>query len=380
MIKYLHIGNSSHRHSWMEMLLVNHSKKGLDVSYASIERPGSIQNYFQAKLIPTDISRSRGIFGLFKFLREQKKNKMGVTSVVVAHGLKPSILGLTAKYLFNIPYGIVHHHQPNYFICSANPMSFARKKLWEFIYTITIKESVFVQSLSGEVTRKLLYLNYPEKKILKLGHGIDVQRFSIIAKDSDLTCKHGTDLSILMVGRLSWEKNYYLAVDTLEILIKSRINASLCIAGIGPMLDDLSKYVDKRRLSSHVKFLGWQSDVASLMCQHSVFLHTALTESYGQVLVESKLAGMALVSTDVGVARDLSSNSSRTWVSSKFSAVELSELIKNIKSKRATKLQNTKMISVDLRKENIDYIHENLFEFLAHEVNNLILNETRDVR
>lgn len=352
----------------MEMLLENHTVKGHDVIFASIERPGLAQQYFLQNGIKSDISRVNGIIGLFKYLRNQTRTTGDI--VIIAHGLVPSIFGLVARKILKIPYGIVHHHQPNYFSCPKNPQVFYKKMIWELIYKKSISESIFVHSLSDEVSRKLISLKYPYNQILNLGHGIDFKKFFLRKNDVEGACRHEEVLSILMVGRLSWEKNYELAIDTIEDLVGRNASVSLCIVGVGPDRELITDYVRKKGLEQYVTFLGWRNDIQNLMNSHHIFLHTAFTESYGQVLVEAKLASMNFVSTDVGIARRLESECSNTKVSNHFNSVELASLIEEISPKTHKEVTGVDQNVDALQQENIDYVYQIMSDFLINQVEN----------
>ena len=339
---------------------------GLDVIFASVESPGLAQQFFQDIGIKSDIFRVNGLFGLFKYVRHQTKEDSKI--IIIAHGLIPSIFGLVAKKLLKIPYGIVHHHQPNYFSCPKNPQIFFKRKVWEIIYKKSTRESIFVHSLSDEVTRKLISFKYPNNKILNVGHGIDFKKFFISQNSSESDCRHEAAMSVLMIGRLSWEKNYELAIDTLEDLVRRKVSVCLCIVGVGPDRELISKYAKIKGLEKYVNFLGWRNDIQNLMRSHHIFLHTALTESYGQVLVEAKLASMRFVSTDVGIARRLEAECSNSKVSNHFNSVELASLIEDLAAKERKEILEIEQNADALEQENINFVYQALSDFLMNQV------------
>ena len=373
--RYLHLANSSQRHSWMELLLKKHATTGLKVTFVSIEKQGPAQLYFKKEGIDSDILRKQSLVGLFRFLLEQKMSNDDC--LIISHGLMPSIIGLAAKILFKIPYGIVHHHQPNYFSAKENPQNVLRKSVWDSIYLQTLRKSLFVHSLSSEVSRKLTSIKYPLNQTLNLGHGINFESFLSQLNYSEEFCEHGDGISILMIGRLSWEKNYNLAIDTLEELRRREISCSLCIVGVGPDQNDLSRYVSERGLEAQVKFLGWRDDIPNLMNHHKMFLHTALTESYGQVLVEAKLSGMRFVSTNVGIASELSILCSQTKISHDFNKVNLANIIEEVSMDKDTGLLHPKSNELILWAENVTHVTETMAMFLSSEVEDLIQHKRK---
>jgi glycosyltransferase involved in cell wall biosynthesis len=271
-----------------------------------------------------------------------------------------------AKKVLKIPYGIVHHHQPNYFSCPKNPQTFYKRKVWELIYKKSIRESIFVHSLSDEVTRKITSFKYPSNQILNVGHGIDFKKFFTTKNNTESDCRHEEVISILMIGRLTWEKNYELAIDTLEDLVRRKVNVCLCIVGVGPDRELITNYVKIKGLEKYVNFLGWRNDIQNLMRSHHIFLHTAFTESYGQVLVEAKLASMTFVSTDVGIARRLEAECSDTKVSSHFNSIELASLIEDSAPKEHREIPEIDQNADALQQENIDFVYQALSNYLIN--------------
>ncbi len=106
---------------------------------------------------------------------------------------------------------------------------------------------------------------------------------------------------ILMVGRLTREKNYPLAFEVLRSSLKSEPKLGLVIAGTGPEQNRLIALAKSLGLDRHIIFLGWQTDLLSLYKTADVFLHTSRYEGYGLVLAEAAAAGLPVVSRPVGI-------------------------------------------------------------------------------
>jgi glycosyltransferase involved in cell wall biosynthesis len=113
--------------------------------------------------------------------------------------------------------------------------------------------------------------------------------------------EYGSAPVILAVSRLSKEKQIHLMLDALV----SVPVAHLYIAGDGPERDALAAHARVRGLTDRVHFLGFKNPIAPYMQHASVVLHTSRYESYCLTLVEAVLARVPVVTTDVGVAREL---------------------------------------------------------------------------
>ncbi len=112
---------------------------------------------------------------------------------------------------------------------------------------------------------------------------------------------------ILMASRLEPEKNIPMAIEAFKLVLKEKPQAGLVIVGSGSqekMLKDIAK---KLGIDNSVIFEGWQNDMASYYKTCDCFLVTSWYEGYGMTFVEAQAAGCKIVSTDVGVAREMGS-------------------------------------------------------------------------
>ncbi len=104
---------------------------------------------------------------------------------------------------------------------------------------------------------------------------------------------------VLMASRLTPEKNIQLAISAWPEVLKEFPKAGLIIVGEGSMW--------RCDLQGSILFESWadQSTLISYYKTADVFLNTSLFEGYGMTLVEAQAACCKIVSTDVGVAREV---------------------------------------------------------------------------
>ena len=110
---------------------------------------------------------------------------------------------------------------------------------------------------------------------------------------------------ILMSCRLEAEKNIPLAFKTLQLINQNGAEVGLVIAGDGTLKNKLKRLARELGLEEKVVFLGWQEDLVSLYKTADLFLQTSFYEGYGLSLIEAVVAGCSVVSTDVGVAKEV---------------------------------------------------------------------------
>jgi glycosyltransferase involved in cell wall biosynthesis len=113
--------------------------------------------------------------------------------------------------------------------------------------------------------------------------------------------EYGDAPVILAASRLSKEKNIPQILGALLLVPR----AHLYIAGDGAERSALDAYAAQLQLSDRVHFLGFRNPIAPYLQHASVVVHASRYESYCLTLVEAVLARTPLVTTDVGVAREL---------------------------------------------------------------------------
>ncbi len=114
--------------------------------------------------------------------------------------------------------------------------------------------------------------------------------------------------SVVMVGRLAPEKDWDTAFAAFRKVLEYYPDTYLVIVGDGPLRPQLEKKASNQMYANKVLFLGWQHDVVPYLRDADLFLFTSQYEGYGMVLIEAALAGVPIVSTDVGIANEYFGN------------------------------------------------------------------------
>ena len=110
---------------------------------------------------------------------------------------------------------------------------------------------------------------------------------------------------LLLVGRLSVQKNPLLAVRALA-LVKD-LAWELEVIGDGPLAGDLRAETSRLGLDDRVVFHGWMDGaaVAARMAASDLLLMTSLHEGLPMVAVEALQHGLAIVGSDIGGLHDV---------------------------------------------------------------------------
>ncbi len=172
----------------------------------------------------------------------------------------------------------------------SGPLNMVRKFLMKFVLKKASGVRVVLKSVGEEVKRRFGVTN-----VYTLPIYVDRDRVSGEAK-FDLHEKYGFKQVLLMVSRLTEEKNIGLALEAFKTVKKEFPDTGLVIVGSGP---------EKFEKQEGVVFVGWQDDLISYYKSADVFVQTSKFEGYGLSLVEAGLCGLPVVTTKVGIAEEL---------------------------------------------------------------------------
>ena len=115
----------------------------------------------------------------------------------------------------------------------------------------------------------------------------------------------GPTKRILLVGRLSIQKNPLLALEALALL--RDLSWTLDILGEGPLSPEMRAAAEHLGLSDRVRFRGWLDGtaVAREMAGADLLLMTSLHEGLPMVAVEALQHGLAIIGSAIGGLRDV---------------------------------------------------------------------------
>jgi len=108
---------------------------------------------------------------------------------------------------------------------------------------------------------------------------------------------------ILFVGRMTAIKRPDRLLDSIEELVKRKVDIRVLAAGDGELLPGLRDRAVGASLP--ITFLGWRSDIPKLIAASDIAILTSDNEAAPLTLIEASMAGVPLVSTNVGSVSDV---------------------------------------------------------------------------
>ena len=124
----------------------------------------------------------------------------------------------------------------------------------------------------------------------------------------------GREIVIGTAGRLVPIKGTLYLVRALAALRPEFSNLRLEIAGAGPERMAIENEVRLLDLQDSVTFLGWQTDLASVLVTWDVFVQPSLEEGFGIATLEAMAAGLPVIATAVGGLPELVKDGRTGWL------------------------------------------------------------------
>lgn len=235
----------------------------------------------------------------------------GITNITCQDASLTAMAGISLKKQFHIPLEIQVHEDlgsPKYAFRASN-------KLRRALALSYLPKADHIRVVSNKIKNFLVdSLKIDAGRVEVRPIMIDTERIrnAPIIPGADLHKKYPQfEVIVLMAGRLEKEKNFILGIRAWKEVVKKLPKAGLVILGSGSEKDRLKKIAKELGLAgssgSTVVFEDWIGSevLISYYKTADLFLNTSLFEGYGMTLVEATAAGCTIISTDVGVAREV---------------------------------------------------------------------------
>jgi phosphatidylinositol alpha-1,6-mannosyltransferase len=192
-------------------------------------------------------------------------------------------------------------------------------KLWPFSSAISfIGSNVDHLTYLGDFTKNEISKALPPKarsKLVKIAPGIDTDHFAPdptsaqLRKDLDLVDKK----VIVSVGRLVHRKGQDILIQSMPAVLEKHPTAHILMVGEGPYRKDLTKMVEKLKLSEAVTFIGriQYKELPRYICTGDIFVMPSRSrlaglevEGLGIVYLEASSCALPVIAGRSGGAPD----------------------------------------------------------------------------
>lgn len=244
-----------------------------------------------------ELSKKRVIFDCFKLKKYLFKNKPDA----IVSGLTHSNLIAAFTSLFCGYGNKVFVTEHSNFTESMKDVIFYKRIILKFLISVLYPRLAGIISVSEGVKLDLIR-NFPilEQKSTFIYNPFDVEYIIKRSKEDVLhpwLVKNRTYQTIISSGRLTPAKDFGNLLAAFSIL-KNMCNVRLIILGEGELRDELTLYIDQNGLSSIVDLYGFDENPFRFMSKADLFVLSSKREGLSNVLVESMICNVSIVSTD----------------------------------------------------------------------------------
>ncbi len=141
------------------------------------------------------------------------------------------------------------------------------------------------------------------KKLSVLYPGLEMPSFPRKSEARSSLFLDKEKLYVLYIGRLTGIKRPERILDVARFTKKSMHDIHFLIAGDGDLTESLKVTSESEGLP--ITFLGWRSDIPTLLSASDILLLTSDNEAVALTLIEGAQASLPLITTGAGAVRDI---------------------------------------------------------------------------
>lgn len=171
---------------------------------------------------------------------------------------------------------------------------FELQQLEKLDYIVTVSETC-IQSLCNK------FISIKDK-VKVIENIVASKTINTMAKEN--VNMNSTKVSIVSVGRLSYEKGFDIAVKACKELIKSNINVVWYVVGDGEEKEKLFKLIKKYKIENNFIFIGNDSNPYRYMSRADIYVQPSRFEGKSIAINEAMILNKPIVTTNFSTVKD----------------------------------------------------------------------------
>jgi glycosyltransferase involved in cell wall biosynthesis len=210
--------------------------------------------------------------------------------IVLSIDIHCSLIAAISKFFF-------YRHIPLVLTTHNNIQDVLKKKASPLLSKMLIKlisvcynQATVNLTVSKGLAKSFKKNFYIRKKIQTIYHGIPFK--------SQPTPKK-MPVSIVTIGRLTPQKDYYTVVKTFELVYKRYKNIHLFIVGDGPLKKPLIAFSRTLKSKKNIHFTGWVQHPDRILLKASIFILSSYREGFPYTILEAMSYGIPIIATDI---------------------------------------------------------------------------------
>lgn len=248
---------------------------------------GALVNYIEAldvKMYVVNYSSPIGLLQVYQVIKREKPD------IINTHLTKCNVIISILNRLLSVPICCTLHNE-----IIHSRLGSIQKIIYPLFYNVLSRLNDGIIVVSEYAKQDLIQVGrVQENKICVVYNGIDIQKFI----DTPIIQKQSEKFIFASVGRISVEKGHRYLVDAVNVL--KEWDFECWIIGEGPLRVELERKSIEYGLEEKIKFLGYRSDVNSLIQQINVLILPSINENMGISILETFAFRKAVIATNVG--------------------------------------------------------------------------------
>lgn len=289
--------------------------------------------------LPTATRRMRPLADIRTFVAMYRAFRRLRPDIVHTHTPKVGVLGRTAARAARVPLVVNTQHG-----LYAQPTD-RRRRRWP-VYTIerlaaACSHLELVQS-AEDVATLVHTLKVPAHRVIHLGNGIDLDRFSTpaaAARDA-VRAQWGIDATTVVVGtvgRLVAEKG--LA----ELCVMAgNLTDDVAVVVVGPNDEVSSGAIDddvlKHAVAAGVQFVGARTDMPDVYAAFDIYVTASHREGMPRAVIEASAMGLPVVATNIRGCREVVADGETGCLVAVHDGVALADAVRRLVGDPATRV------------------------------------------
>jgi len=162
---------------------------------------------------------------------------------------------------------------------------------------------------SQAINRGLQAINVSDQRLVCIPGAVDTERFKPDKEGRETFLAQfglrGDGPVLAMAAQLANNKGHSILFGALPAILLKRPTARVLIFGRGPLDKALPKEVSRRGLEKYVRFVGYRPDLEHILPYLDLYIHPALSEGMGIVLMEAAACGVPIIASRVGAIPEI---------------------------------------------------------------------------
>ena len=138
-----------------------------------------------------------------------------------------------------------------------------------------------------------------------LSNTVESEKIKRLAKEETEINFSDDVFNMIAVGSLKPVKRYDRLLSIAKKLKKERIKAHIYILGIGPLENELKKYISDNNIGNYVTLLGYDTNPYKYVSRCDLFVCSSQTEGFSTATTEALIVGTPVCTTNVSGMREM---------------------------------------------------------------------------